>query len=428
MGFAAVAALGVRWRRDRIRSEPSSDRASDLRRRAPRSACSVRRLRVERQPGRRPRLRQPRVACSTPRRTSGRIMRVSRGKKTVLLATLDVAGGGEAGLLGLAGDERGQRLRLLHNLAQRLPESDQQLERRRHQRPLRLALQAVRRQAQGRQSDLLVRSPERGVEPRRRRTALRSRRRALPRARRPRRERRPGQGTGSRAEPLGALRQDPAPRPVGDQQGAAGNPTTCGNADNSAQRNDRATTASTPAACATRTASTGTAQAPLGGRRRRQLRRDQHRHAPASTTAGSRRAPTAPAPATGARSSRSPARRPASRSRSPSRPARWRNDVFYGIFAESSLMRYDIKSRKRARSRPRRGRTGWDLIANDRYIYMSNGNAASRAWRCRAPAASSDGPARQNDQSTSADCASCCCRSRTFASSTTGGASRWSGR
>ncbi|MGH2958171.1 MAG: PQQ-dependent sugar dehydrogenase [Solirubrobacterales bacterium] len=56
----------------------------------------------------------------------------------------------------------------------------------------------------------------------------------------------------------------------------------------------------------------------------------------------------------------------------------WRNDLFYGIFAESSLVRYDIKTRKRSNVSTARGRTGWDLIANDRYIYMSNGSKISR--------------------------------------------------
>ncbi|MGK2877209.1 MAG: PQQ-dependent sugar dehydrogenase [Solirubrobacterales bacterium] len=56
----------------------------------------------------------------------------------------------------------------------------------------------------------------------------------------------------------------------------------------------------------------------------------------------------------------------------------WRDDVFFGIFAESSLRRYDIKSRKLSTANTARGRTGWDLIANDRYIYMSNGSRISR--------------------------------------------------
>jgi len=56
----------------------------------------------------------------------------------------------------------------------------------------------------------------------------------------------------------------------------------------------------------------------------------------------------------------------------------WRNDVFYGVFADSSLVRYDIKSRKRSKVSTARGRTGWDLIANDRYLYMSDGAKISR--------------------------------------------------
>ncbi|MBJ7355054.1 MAG: PQQ-dependent sugar dehydrogenase [Thermoleophilaceae bacterium] len=56
----------------------------------------------------------------------------------------------------------------------------------------------------------------------------------------------------------------------------------------------------------------------------------------------------------------------------------WRNDVFWGIFAESSLKRYDIKSRKVSNVNTAKGRAGWDLIANDRYLYMSNGSRISR--------------------------------------------------
>lgn len=58
--------------------------------------------------------------------------------------------------------------------------------------------------------------------------------------------------------------------------------------------------------------------------------------------------------------------------------ASWRNDVFYGVFAESSLVRFDQTSRKRSKISTARGRTGWDLIANDRYLYMSNGSRISR--------------------------------------------------
>jgi glucose/arabinose dehydrogenase len=56
----------------------------------------------------------------------------------------------------------------------------------------------------------------------------------------------------------------------------------------------------------------------------------------------------------------------------------WRNDVFFGIFAESSMKRYDPKSKKLSNVSGVGGRTGWDAIANDRYIYMSNGSRISR--------------------------------------------------
>jgi glucose/arabinose dehydrogenase len=56
----------------------------------------------------------------------------------------------------------------------------------------------------------------------------------------------------------------------------------------------------------------------------------------------------------------------------------WRGDVFFGIYAESSLTRYDLSSRKRSNVPGVRGRAGWDLIANDRYLYMSSGSRISR--------------------------------------------------
>lgn len=56
----------------------------------------------------------------------------------------------------------------------------------------------------------------------------------------------------------------------------------------------------------------------------------------------------------------------------------WRDDVFFGEFADSSLRRYDPVSRKLSRVTAANGRAGWNLIANDRYIYMTDGSKISR--------------------------------------------------
>ncbi len=56
----------------------------------------------------------------------------------------------------------------------------------------------------------------------------------------------------------------------------------------------------------------------------------------------------------------------------------WRGDVFFGVFADSSLKRYDLSTKKRRTISGARGRTGWALVATDRYLYMSNGSKISR--------------------------------------------------
>jgi glucose/arabinose dehydrogenase len=56
----------------------------------------------------------------------------------------------------------------------------------------------------------------------------------------------------------------------------------------------------------------------------------------------------------------------------------WRNDVFFGQLSGSSLQRYDQSSKKLRGVAAGSGRTGWDLMATDRYIYMSNGSKISR--------------------------------------------------
>lgn len=56
----------------------------------------------------------------------------------------------------------------------------------------------------------------------------------------------------------------------------------------------------------------------------------------------------------------------------------WRDDVFFGVFADSTLRKYDGKSRRQSSISAARGRTGWSLLATDRYLYMSNGERISR--------------------------------------------------
>lgn len=56
----------------------------------------------------------------------------------------------------------------------------------------------------------------------------------------------------------------------------------------------------------------------------------------------------------------------------------WRGDVFFGIFANSSLRQYDLRSKRQTTISAARGRTGWALLATDRYLYMSNGQRISR--------------------------------------------------
>jgi glucose/arabinose dehydrogenase len=56
----------------------------------------------------------------------------------------------------------------------------------------------------------------------------------------------------------------------------------------------------------------------------------------------------------------------------------WRNDVFYGVFADTSLKRYDISTKKLSTIAAGKNRTGWALASDDRYLYMSNGTKISR--------------------------------------------------
>lgn len=56
----------------------------------------------------------------------------------------------------------------------------------------------------------------------------------------------------------------------------------------------------------------------------------------------------------------------------------WRNDVLFGVFADSTLSRFDPSSGRISKINAARGRTGWSLMATDRYLYMSNGERISR--------------------------------------------------
>lgn len=56
----------------------------------------------------------------------------------------------------------------------------------------------------------------------------------------------------------------------------------------------------------------------------------------------------------------------------------WRNQVFFGVYADQSLTRYDPKTRRRARVRAAAGRTGWSLLARGNAIWMSNGEKISK--------------------------------------------------
>jgi glucose/arabinose dehydrogenase len=60
------------------------------------------------------------------------------------------------------------------------------------------------------------------------------------------------------------------------------------------------------------------------------------------------------------------------------RAGSWRGDVFFGIFADSTLRRYDPSSRRQSSIGAGQGRTGWSLVAGTRYLYMSNGSKISR--------------------------------------------------
>lgn len=55
----------------------------------------------------------------------------------------------------------------------------------------------------------------------------------------------------------------------------------------------------------------------------------------------------------------------------------WRNDVFYCLFIEGKLIRYDTKTRQATEVPKARGRCGYDLAAKGSSIYMSDGTSIS---------------------------------------------------
>ncbi|MBJ7355055.1 MAG: PQQ-dependent sugar dehydrogenase [Thermoleophilaceae bacterium] len=55
-----------------------------------------------------------------------------------------------------------------------------------------------------------------------------------------------------------------------------------------------------------------------------------------------------------------------------------RGDVFFGIFRDSLIKRYDIRAKKLSTLPGANGRAGWSLVAADQYLYMSNGEMISR--------------------------------------------------
>ncbi len=56
----------------------------------------------------------------------------------------------------------------------------------------------------------------------------------------------------------------------------------------------------------------------------------------------------------------------------------WRGYVFWGVYADSTLVRMNATSRRRARVGAGRNRTGWALMAGPRHLWMSDGQKISR--------------------------------------------------
>lgn len=55
-----------------------------------------------------------------------------------------------------------------------------------------------------------------------------------------------------------------------------------------------------------------------------------------------------------------------------------RGDIFFGLFRDSLIKRYDIRKKKLSTLSGATGRAGWSLLAAEQYLYMSNGKTISR--------------------------------------------------
>lgn len=57
---------------------------------------------------------------------------------------------------------------------------------------------------------------------------------------------------------------------------------------------------------------------------------------------------------------------------------RSRGDVFFGVFRDSSIRRYSIRENQLSTVSGTSGQAGWSLLASGQYLYMSNGDEISR--------------------------------------------------
>lgn len=55
-----------------------------------------------------------------------------------------------------------------------------------------------------------------------------------------------------------------------------------------------------------------------------------------------------------------------------------RGDVFFGVFRDSLIRRYGIREKKLSTVSGTSGQAGWSLLASGQYLYMSNGDEISR--------------------------------------------------
>lgn len=308
---------------------------------------------------------------------SGRIIRVSKGKKTVLARITDVAGGGEAGLLGLASDKSGNVFAYYTGASEGCPSptrnsgggdiEDHCVWRFKPSggrlAPDRLIFSSGHpSEASNHVGGGLHFGPDGGLylglgdlgengDP----------------------DKGPGRAQ-SLSGPFGKiLRLNPS----ATNRGAAGNPSTCGNADNSSQRNisdDRIW------ACGLRNpysfdwdSSKRLWAVDVGDSC------DELNIIRKGVNYGWEPPRTDCAGAGAGRVIRKISGTPSGVAISKSRAAgSWRNDVFYCLFIGGELVRYDSSSRRATPVRAAQGKCGYDLAARGNFIYMSNGNEISR--------------------------------------------------